>query len=262
MSTIYQGKQHSRATETTFLEKRLVINKSFASADFDRWLFERLAVQSGEHVLDVGCGTGAQSVPFARAVVPGGSVSALDISGPSVELLKSRLDPDAPVEAFASDMADIADLIANRFRVKRYDLAHSSYALYYSPKRLEVLDVMRRTLLPGGRCAVFTPMEPHGLVDLAARFTKVPDTVYDSLTFGARVLKPYFDNNFPKVEVHEFHNSITLPNADLLVEFYRQTTYHDPAAEVAMRAHADDVIKRTGSFTYVKNGYLIIGRTN
>src|SRR6516164_11339674 len=38
--------------------------------------------QTGERVLDIGCGCGAATVEFARAVGTSGRVAALDISGP------------------------------------------------------------------------------------------------------------------------------------------------------------------------------------
>jgi ubiquinone/menaquinone biosynthesis C-methylase UbiE len=260
MSTIYSGDRQERATNTNYLERRLQINKSYASADFDAWLFSRLAVREGEDVLDVGCGSGAQTVPFAKQVGATGSVSALDISTESVELLKGRLPPGARVRAVASDMALLAEVIARQFDVKRYDLAHSSYALYYSPKRLEVLDVMRGALKEAGRCAVFTPDAPHGLVELASRYSSVPESVFDSLTFGQRVLKPYFDAAFRSVEEHRFHNMLSLPDADVVIEFYRQTTYYDAAAEARIREHVAKEIAANGVFRYEKNGYLIIGR--
>lgn len=256
---IYSGNRAERATATTYLEKRIEINRAYSSADFNTWLFDRLKVQRGEDILDVGCGSGAQTIPFARQVGPTGSVSSLDISTELIALLKSRLPAGARVEATASDMADLSEVIAREFSVKRYSLVHSSYALYYSPKRLTVLDVMRGALKAGGRCAIFTPNQPHGLVDLAARFAQVPDAVNKSLRFGSDVLRPYFENHFPKLEIHHFHNVISVPSADILIEFYRQTTYYDPKAESDIRALADDVIRKVGRFKYEKNGYLIIG---
>ena len=80
-----------------------------------------------------------------------------------------------------------------------------------------------------------------------------------SLRFGSDVLRPYFENHFPKLEIHHFHNVISVPSADILIEFYRQTTYYDPKAESDIRALADDVIRKVGRFKYEKNGYLIIG---
>jgi len=261
-SVIYSGDRSERATATTFLEKRIEINRAYASADFDAWLLERLSVRSGEDILDVGCGSGAQTIPFATLVGPTGSVSSLDISADSIVLLKSRVPPQARVQGVAADMADLAGVIANVFNTKRYSLVHSSYALYYSSKRMQVLDVMRGAIKPGGRCAVFTPNAPHGLVELAARLTEVPTAVNESLRFGSEVLQPYFEKNFPRYDVHHFHNVISVPSADILIEFYRQTTYYNSQAETKMRSAADEEIKRSGSFKYEKNGYLIIGFTD
>ena len=192
-------------------------------------------------------------------VWPTGSVSSLDISADSIALLKSRVLPSVRVEAVAADMADLAQVIANAFSVKRYSLAHSSYALYYSPKRLEVLDVMQGALKPGGRCAVFMPNRPHGLVELAARFTDIPADIDESLRFGPDVLQPYFAEHFRRVEVHHFHNVVSVPSTDILIEFYRQTTYYDVQAEAKIRAVVDEAIKQKDRFDYEKNGYLVIG---
>jgi len=258
-SVIYSGDRSERATATAFLEKRIEINRTYSSADFDGWLLEKLAVRAGEDVLDVGCGSGAQTVPFATLAGAGGSVSSLDISADSIALLRTRIPAQARVEAVAADMRDLATVIANVFTIKRYSLAHSSYALYYSSERMQVLDIMRDALLPGGRCAVFTPDRPHGLVELAARFGDVPAAVNESLCFGADVLRPYFENNFPRFEVHYFHNVVTVPSSDVLIEFYRQTTYYDVQSEPKMRTVVDEEINRSGVYRYEKNGYLILG---
>ncbi len=256
---IYSGDLNTRATGTDFLEKRIEMNRTHSSIDFDSWLLDRLAVKPGEDILDVGCGSGAQTIPFAERVGDSGSVSALDISSDSVALLVSRIARQNRVQAIAADMKDLHHVIATQFKVKRYDLAQSTYALYYSGDRAQVLDTMRAALKPGGRCAVFTPNAPHGLVDLAARFTTIPAAISDCMVFGPDVLAPYFETHFAAVAVHHFHNVVTLPSADLLIEFYRQTTYHDAAAEAPMRRHVEQEIRNTGSFRYEKNGYLIIG---
>ncbi len=258
-SVIYSGDRAERATSTSYLEKRLEINRAYSVANFDDWLFERLKVVAGEDILDVGCGSGAQTLLFANFVGRSGSVCSLDISNDSIDLLKSRIQPGLRVEAIAADMGDLAQVIQYSFSVKQYSLTHSSYALYYSPKRLEVLDVMRQALKPGGRCAVFTPNRPHGLVKLAGRFTNIPAAVYESLRFGPDVLHPYFEKHFRRFEVHHFHNVLSVPSVDLLIEFYRQTTYYDSDAETKIRAVVSEKIRSDGRIEIEKNGYLIIG---
>src|SRR5215469_7781031 len=48
------------------------------------------APRPGERVLDVGCGCGAPTLDFARAVGPSGRVAALDISGPMLAEAAAR----------------------------------------------------------------------------------------------------------------------------------------------------------------------------
>ncbi len=249
----------SRETDSEFLEKRIEINRKNSSADFNAWLLGKLDIKAGEDVLDVGCGIGAQTIPFARLVGPKGSVSAIDIAEESIAKIKDWMPKGARIEAIVSDMSQLASVINNKFTRKQYDLAHSSYALYYAPNPTKVLDVMVGSLKPGGRCAIFVPNKPHGLVDLAARFTKIPKSVTDSLTFGFDVLEPYFKENTAAYDIWHFHNLITVKNAQTLIEFYRRTTYYDAAAEIKIRQFVNKKIGEDGSYVYEKNGYLIIG---
>src|SRR5579872_1322984 len=55
-------------------------------------LLAAAAPQPGEQVLDIGCGTGVTTEPFARAVAPGGRVTAVDISQPMLDAARARID--------------------------------------------------------------------------------------------------------------------------------------------------------------------------
>src|SRR5271163_3503452 len=57
------------------------------------------APRPGERVLDVGCGCGAPTLEFARAVGPSGRVAALDISGPMLAEGRAR--------AVAADLTNV-----------------------------------------------------------------------------------------------------------------------------------------------------------
>jgi ubiquinone/menaquinone biosynthesis C-methylase UbiE len=54
---------------------------------------ERLALQPGATVLDVGCGTGASALPAAEQVGPKGKVIAVDLADPCSKSLGARRRP-------------------------------------------------------------------------------------------------------------------------------------------------------------------------
>ena len=88
-------------------------------------LLTRSAIKPGEKVLEVGCGTGAATVPLAEAVGGTGEVVGIDISEPMLAGARERISQsglrnitllraDAQVHAFEPNLFD---LIASRFGV-------------------------------------------------------------------------------------------------------------------------------------------------
>src|SRR5437763_5045183 len=88
-------------------------------------LVERSGIAPGERVLEVGCGTGAATVPLAEAVGDTGEVVGIDISEPMLAGARERIShsglrnitllrADAQVHAFEPNKFD---LIASRFGV-------------------------------------------------------------------------------------------------------------------------------------------------
>ena len=261
MSTsIYAGELLDRATSTASLETRLNVNSKYSSTNFNEWLMPRLAVREGEDLLDVGCGNGAQATPFSKIVGSAGSVSAVDISEESVNSLLANPARGENVEAVVGDMADLNTIINQRFRVRQYDLAHSSYALYYAADRHRVMDIMRGSLKREGRLAVFTPNEPHGMVNFVKRRTKVPSQVEECFGFGPEVLEPYFRKHFWDVSIHLFHNIVRIPTVEEVMDFYRSTTYYDNQTDNLVKKDVEERIRENGFFEYEKNGYLIVGQ--
>ena len=88
-------------------------------------LLARSAVAPGQKVLEVGCGTGAATVPLAETVGGTGEVVGIDVSEPMLAAARERishsglrnitlLQADAQVHAFEPNRFD---LIASRFGV-------------------------------------------------------------------------------------------------------------------------------------------------
>lgn len=256
---IYSGDVRERAVSTASLDTRIDLNRKYQSVDFADWHMRRLDVRPGEKILDVGCGTGNQSLRFLKDIGPRGRVSALDISESSVASLLSTAGGDPRLEAVASDMAHLASVIRDQFHQKQYTLAQSAYALYYSPEREAVLQTMADSIYDFGRVAVFTPTGPHGMVEMAAKFGPIPDAVYDSLDFAEARLLPMFRSMFWDVRIDYFQSEMRVTSLADFMDFYRATTYFDANASGELEEYARREIEATGAVTYSKNGYLIQG---
>ena len=63
------------------------------------------APRTGERVVDIGCGCGAPTLEFARAVGPSGRVAGLDISGPMLAEGERRANAAGVVNSLIADLA-------------------------------------------------------------------------------------------------------------------------------------------------------------
>jgi len=123
-------------------------------------LVEALHPQPGERALDIGCGRGAATTLLARAVLPTGSVDAVDLSPAMVEHTRSLLaDEGLAVRTAVMDARD-PDLPA-----ASYDLVASSLVLFFLPDPASALARWVSLLAPGGRLGLATFGEPHPVWD-------------------------------------------------------------------------------------------------
>lgn len=119
-------------------------------APAQRLLLDMAALQPGERVLDIACGTGLITLPAADAVGPAGSVLGTDISDEMV-----RAAADAAQRAghehtrFVRMDAESLDVPDGSF-----DAALCALGLMYVPDPVRALSGMRRALRPGGRAVV------------------------------------------------------------------------------------------------------------
>jgi SAM-dependent methyltransferase len=103
--------------------------------------------RTGERVLDVGCGCGTATLDIARAVGPGGQVTALDISGPMLAEGRRR--------AAAAGIANVIwrEADAATAPLEGFDLLASAFGVMFFGDPVAAFAHMRRAANPGARMA-------------------------------------------------------------------------------------------------------------
>ena len=106
------------------------------------------APRAGERVVDIGCGCGAPTLEFARAVGPSGRVAGSDISGPMLAEGERR--------AGAAGLGNIDWRQADPAvaALDEYDLLISAFGVMFFGDRVAAFANMRRSAAPGARMAL------------------------------------------------------------------------------------------------------------
>jgi ubiquinone/menaquinone biosynthesis C-methylase UbiE len=133
-----------------------VIGGPFAGA-----LVDAAALQPGERVLDVACGTGTIARLAAERVGAAGSVSALDVHGGMLAVARSI--PSAhPIKWYetAAESMPLPD--------ESFDVVLCGLSLQFFADKPAALREMRRVLRRGGRVCLSTPV-PNAVMNLFDR---------------------------------------------------------------------------------------------
>ena len=107
-------------------------------------ILDRMDLQPGVEVLDIGCGNGYAVRAISQRVFPGGQAEGVDVSPEMIE--QAQHHPDNPPQVrFVVSPADVLP-----FESEQWDRVLSVEALYYMPDPLAALKEWHRVLRPGG----------------------------------------------------------------------------------------------------------------
>lgn len=106
------------------------------------------APRASERVVDVGCGCGAPTLEFARAVGPAGRVVGLDISGPMLAEGARRAD------AAGIGNVDWRQADPSTAALDEYDLLTSAFGVMFFGDRVAAFANMRLGAAPNARMAL------------------------------------------------------------------------------------------------------------
>jgi SAM-dependent methyltransferase len=120
---------------------------TLVTGPFGRRAMETLALEPGQAVLDVGCGTGPTTVEVGRRVAPGGDVLGVDIAPSMLEVARDR----ATREGVDNVQFRAGDAQVDDFGV--FDAVLSQFGVMFFADPAAAFANLRRSVRPGGRLA-------------------------------------------------------------------------------------------------------------
>ena len=193
-------------------------------------LIEAAALQPGERVLDVACGTGVVARLAAGRVGPSGSVAGLDAHPGMLAVAKPSTPPETKIAWYEASAEAIPLPDAS------FDVVLCQMGLQFMSNKVGALREMRRVLDRGGRIVVNVPGPKPPLfavmAEALARHVAPQAAAFADVVFGLHdpdaIAKMMRDAGFSDVKVHAKPKPLRLP---LPADFFRQYVHSTPLIE-------------------------------
>lgn len=204
-------------------------------------LIAAAALQPGEHVLDVACGTGVVTRLAAERVGTTGSATGLDINPGMLAVARSATPSGATVDWREANAESLP------FPNDAFDVVLCQMGLQFVPGKLAALREMRRVLKPGGRTVISVPGPKPSLFAImsdalarhigpeAASFCDLVFSMHDTDEIGELLRSTGFRT--VRVEAKPRHLGLPEP-ADFLWQYIHSTPLGEPTAKAGEAARA------------------------
>jgi SAM-dependent methyltransferase len=241
-------------TEPAALERRIAAHERFGARDLAPWILEHLQPVPGLEVLELGCGTGQQTLPVARAIGDTGRVLAVDASSEALARLRTSAGAariGARIELLRGDFDDLARRSCNR----SFDRVLSCYALYYARAPASVLRAVHSVLRPGGILFYCGPGRGNN-AELKRLHRSIPGAHAEEEDPPTRFMEEegpgIAAELFGAVERSTFENPLRFDSAEALHSYWSAYFLYDPQLEPGFEAAARNHFERNATFTTVK----------
>ena len=142
-------------------------------AALGRMGMDRAAIQAGENILDIGCGTGQTTLELAERAGSDGQVLGIDISAPMLALARQR-----GAEAGSQARFEEGDAQTRAFAPGSFDLVFSRFGIMFFADPVAAFGNLRSALRKKGRitfiCWRQVSENPWVAIPMAAAFRHIP----------------------------------------------------------------------------------------
>lgn len=241
-------------TDSKALQNRINAHAKYGTTEINDWIFEHLELAEGYSVLDIGCGTGKQSIPISKIVGEKGRLLSVDISEESLNTLtQTAIEEglDKRISLLNSDIDELYKYVEG----KKFERALSSYSLYYSKNPEILIQAVFNSLVDDGIFFFCGPSTENNAE--IKNFHKIiggnPDKkLGEGAVFMETIGLTLAEEIFRKVETSQFENKIEFTSPESLVEYWKSYNLYDKNLEEKFIQAAGDYFKSNDSFVTVK----------
>lgn len=260
----FQYKTASNLTTRADLHRRFTV----AEADWHPWVFDKLALQPGEHLLECGCGPGWLWRHNLTRIPESCIITLTDFSEGMVQEARKSLQ-DSEV-SFAFRPANIEQL---PFPDASFDLVVANHMLYHVPDINQAIREVSRVLKPNGRFIAATN-GPRHMQELQAMgqllFADDRSLADTRLMQGKQLLSFRLDNGaqflsdtFSQVDLYPYPSHLFVTESEPLVEYIFSTITPEKISESVrsrLAAYLAEQIGQQGGITLTKETGLFVCR--
>ncbi|MBM2814101.1 MAG: hypothetical protein HW421_863 [Ignavibacteria bacterium] len=204
------------------------------------------------NILDLGCGTGKQSIWLAKRF-PNSKILSLDASENGISILNSSGFSNITARCLNFDAPDFIDRI-KEFSGE-YDIINSFYAIYYAQNEFDLIVKLRELLIPGGKLILtgYSQFNNKELVEITNNLTQKNFKTDDFIEI----------HNLPSIFRHDdwkyfyFYNTLTFPDIGSFVSYYQNYGLYDKSIEVELTGIIQKLINSNGSFDLTKSALVV-----
>ena len=201
------------------LENRLKINRCYGTKDIRPWIIDLLKPTINEKILDVGCGSGEQVIPFAKETKNKSEIIGIDVSKKLLNLAKKEAEEKGvKIKLLRHDANNNLP-----FDDEYFDAVTCCFTIYHIKKRLNLINEFYRTLKPGGRLLITGP-DPENNQEMFDFFKKVDIKISQ---MPRDLFKNEIGNNlekkFSKEKYSVFKNKVNFPSTTDFVSYIKMT---------------------------------------
>jgi ubiquinone/menaquinone biosynthesis C-methylase UbiE len=210
---------------TNDLATRIDIHSKYGGRDIDQWMLNLLQLKPGDHILDVGCGSGKQCFSYKEYLKGNAQITGGDVNPDLLAQAKSE-------NLGQNSVIEFVDLDFNKkfpFESDSFDFISCCFAIYYALNVPFTIGEMHRVLKPGGRLFTTGPM-PHNkqlFYEIIKEATQKPMPAMPGSSRYSTEFLSAIKSRFSRVDLHIFENPLTFETIDPFLTYTRASLSED-----------------------------------